>query len=301
MSSIHLVNFPTKQRGFGFELKKALNQRDVSVELTESTDYLMDLGDGQKVLPKLMLHESEVAVSECLFFMKRRKPKPMYSSVFLQFVKLMKGQYLNSAFVDHHKNVDKQSQYINLIAHGFAIPRTMLVHGSEFHKYSSHIVGAFSFPLVVKAAGSGGKYVWKVNSIQEIDSLISRTETDRTETIVIQEFIEQSKEEYRVVLCLGEVQAIIIRSSTSFHNNYAQGGSVTSGILSEEDINLCKKVASISGLDYLGVDFIKTADGTLLFMELQTGPSMTVSKIVAPDIIESIAETLEQKLIKGID
>jgi len=296
MKKIYLVNFPTKQHGFGAELKQALIETGVVAELSDADDFLMDLGNGLDIPPKLLLAGAEVDTRGALFFMKQRKPHKMYSSLLLQFVSLVGGDHLNPAFKEHHKNVDKQSQYINLVAHGYAIPRTVLAYGNAISSHGEYIRQSFQFPLVMKASGSCGKQVWKVNDFDEIEGLLQRVSEERKETVVLQEFIEQSQSEYRAIMCCGDVQAVVVRSSESFYNNYAQGGIVSKGELSAAEVETCKEIAAISGLDYLGVDFFRLPDGRLLFMELQTGPSLKVSKMVAPHIIAGIADSLKKRL-----
>ena len=67
---------------------------------------------------------------------------------------------------------------------------------------------------------------------------------------------------------------------------------MTQGVLTEAEQSLCLQAAKISGLDYLGVDFMKNESGNLIFIELQSGPSISVSKIVNTDVLKKMAKIL---------
>lgn len=297
MKMVYLCNFTTRVSGFGFELKNTLALEGVESVLVDAEEFLMDLGNGTSVSPKLILNGEEVHVSGDLFFMKKRKPHHMYSSLLLQFVGRLGAEHMNTAFNQHHKNVDKQSQYINLVKNNLRIPRTLLICGTRIESSREYIESIFTYPFVLKASGSGGAQVWKVHNFEEVVAHVNSVSKKRNETLVLQEFIEESREEYRVLMCYEEPIAVIIRSSASFHNNYAQGGEVRSGSITEHELQLCIKAARISGLDYLGVDFMRSGkDGEPVFIELQTGPSLTVSKIANKKAVEDMARILKKKL-----
>jgi RimK family alpha-L-glutamate ligase len=300
---IFLVNFPNgNEDNFGTSLERTLSSEGVSVKRVYAVDFALDLGNGAKHTAKLVSTTGEAtSVEGNIFFMKRRRPDAslttlQYASLFLDFVNYLGGDCLNSRFLQHDKATEKPSQYINLIRHNFRIPRTVIIHGSRIKEFRSYIESTFSYPFVIKAAGSCGRSVWKISRFTEIEEHLSAIEdTKNKESIIIQEYVETSSEEFRALVFLGEVVAVIKRSSDSFYNNHAQGGIVSAGLMSESERKLALEAAKISGLDYVGVDFMRDANGEPVFMELQTGPSLTVTKIVNPEVVTSIAKLLSQR------
>ncbi len=303
MKKVFLANFPTGDGSrFGIELQEDLTERGIDAERIDAVDFALDLGNGVDQKANLVSKEGNIIpVSESVIFMKRRRPTSSlhtmkYSSLFLQFAGFLGADCLNHDFFLHDKTIEKPAQYIKLVAHGFRIPRTIIVHGSRIGEFKSYIESIFAYPFVMKAGGSGGSAVWKISKFDDIEiHLNTVTDEVQKETIIIQEFVQSSNEEFRALMFQGEIVAVIKRSSESFYNNYAQGGTVTPGVLTDHESMEVKKVARISGLDYLGVDFMRDDNGASLYMELQTGPSLNVTKLVNPNIVHDIGALLAER------
>ncbi len=269
---------------------EALNGESVSIN---SCDLLMDLGNGYDKTPCLVSSEGLFSVNkEDVVFARNRKPNVFYSTLLLQFFEALGLKTLNKVFKQHHKNTSKQAQYINLIANGFRIPRTVIVPGEKVKNFLGYIQAEFLFPFVMKIDGSCGRGVWKINSIDEVEKYLVSADKSKAEAVVFQEYVTNSKSEYRTLCLNGAIVEVITRSSENFLNNHAQGGIVTQGVLTEAEQSLCLQAAKISGLDYLGVDFMKNESGNLIFIELQSGPSISVSKIVNTDVLKKMAKIL---------
>lgn len=295
MKKVFLLNFPNDDDSFfGDELHQELEKLGVPTYRGDVVDFLLDLGNGKGIAPKLIRGEELVEPKEALFFLKKRqKHNRFFSSLLSQFVGLFGGYQLNELYKQHHKNISKFSQAITLIKNGYRIPRTLLVYGKKYSDYRKYIEQQLAYPFVLKASGSGGNSVWKIDNFDDISSLVSDLSDDRAEVLAFQEYIETSREEFRVVFFEGEVVSLVRRSSEDFYNNAAQGGHVSVADVSENEIAVCKNIARISGLSYLAVDFMRLENGESVFMEVQTGPSMTVSKTANPETVRQIAVTLK--------
>lgn len=300
MNKIFLINFPSDHKNkFGDELLKELVNLDMEVARDFAENYLMDLGNGRDILPDLVYSHSNKSV-ECkdakFFFRMRESHNVFLSALLCQFVSLVGGVRFNQKYDEHQKNTGKAAQAINLVRHKLPIPRTLLVSGAYYSSFQEYIESALSYPMVVKGDGSGGNQVWKVDSFDEIKSRIKDIEKDRKEVLIFQEYIPTSDEEYRIVFFNGEVIARVSRSSDTFYNNAAQGGRVAQAQVTESELQLARKVAGISGMDYLSVDYMRLKGDSVVFIEVQTGPSMNVTKKVNPNAVGQIANLLARGL-----
>lgn len=292
----HLINFATRNEGFGKDLGIILaNMKETTaIHFGTASDYLLDLGNGFDIKPTLLCCDAKICVdSSDLVFMRKRQSLGFYSTLVVQFFDLLGAKIVNKVrYFESNDNISKQAQYINLVKNGFRIPRTILVNGASTKKFKSYIESVLDYPMVLKGKGACGREVFKVNSFSEIENHISEMSTEKTEAVILQEFVKTSHEEYRVVFMLGRVIAVIIRSSQDFLNNHAQGGSLSTTELPASELSRCVEAANISGLDYLGVDYMRDKSGNMIFLELQTGPSINVTKEIEPEAVSRIANIL---------
>jgi len=293
MNKILLVN--TYQK-LSEQLLESLKRLGSEAMVVKANDFLLDIGNGDTIKPKFINKNLEELTIDAgtVVFMTTRKPNKTYSSLFLNLCKALQAKVLDPAFLEMNKSTSKHLQYIRLVAAGMRIPRTVLVRPSMLEIYKPYICSQFETPFVVKGFGSCGKTVWKVNSLDELQQILVEVDKDRKEVLVIQEFVENSHEEFRVLCLLGKPIATIARSSENFLNNHAQGGRVNSAVLSDRELAIATEAALISGLDYVGVDFMKDKNDNMIFLELQTGPDIEVSKIADPDVISKIARELSK-------
>jgi hypothetical protein len=290
----HLINFATRNATFGNELQGELQANHQQVYSANASDYLLDLGNGSTIRPQLVMPFGVVTTSpETTFFLRRRKPLKFYSSLLTQFSLILGANVLNHArYTEHYDNISKQSQSINLVKNGFRIPRTIICNGESVTRFRSYIESELSYPIVLKGKGSCGNKVWKVNSFYEILEHLNSVSPEVKEAVILQEFIKNSYQEYRVVFMKEQVVAVVVRSSEAFLNNHAQGGNVSTVNLPDDELARCREAARISGLDYLGVDYMKDENGDMIFVELQTGPSLNVTKEINPNAVKTISQIL---------
>jgi len=298
MKKIFLINFPKNDDSFfGDELSSELEKKLVPVYRGFAEDFALDLGNGREFKPKLILDCDIIDAKDTVFFFKKRMSHNRFHSTLLaNFLPLVGSHQINEIYKEHHKNIGKMAQAINLVKNGYRVPRTLLVHSKSIEKFKDYIEKEFKYPFVLKGSGSGGYSVWKVGSFSEIKGHISSMSLDKKETIVIQEYIDTSHEEFRVVMFLEEPVAIIRRASEGFYNNYSQGADVSATQINNNELENCKNISKISGLKYLSIDFMRDFSGDQIFLELQTGPSMTVSKKANPEIIKEIATIIRKAL-----
>jgi hypothetical protein len=277
----------------GNELETELNARNVTVEQSVTGDFLIDIGIPHSD-SKLITADGEIDYINEFFFLRKRSKKFQYfSSLLANFFSLHNASYTNTLFREHHKNISKFTQLMKLDAAGYAVPRTLILAGGRIVEFKTYIESQLQYPFVLKGSGSGGNVVWKINSFDEMIEHIEKSDESRVATVMLQEFILRSNEEFRVVFFGKEIVATVRRSSDDFYNNHAQGGRVDNFELSHKERAVCEEIAHLTDLDYLSIDYM-IRDGHPVFIEVQSGPDIEVSKIANPNIISDIADVLEK-------
>ena len=138
------------------------------------------------------------------------------------------------------------------------------------NKNLNSFLSACKEEVVVKAVhGHGGNQVCLYNPSkpEEIDSIIK---VMAKEDVVIQPFIKGVGQDLRVYVIGGKIIGAVLRTaSKDFRSNYSLGGSVKFYHLKEEERKEVQKIMDCISLDYAGIDFLVTEDGSLLFNEIE--------------------------------
>ena len=170
--------------------------------------------------------------------------------------------------LEHTMNDEKITQMVKFGCHKIPIPETAIFSKISYKKNKDDILKFVDFPCVLKTNGSKGEAVWKVNNLQEFESRIMQIEDD---LIISQEYIKNDYD-IRALFFESELLGAISRySGDGFYNNVSRGGKVEEVKLSETEIELSKKAINVLGLDFGGVDFIRTEEG-IIFLEINKGP-----------------------------
>lgn len=116
-----------------------------------------------------------------------------------------------------------------------------------------------TFPLIAKDSNSShGK---GVKLIESVDELYVYFMSHNIDEILLQEFVDSPTEErsdIRVLMIGKEIAGVFERftGKDRITTNFSTGGSIRPYELTEEVIQICKKLADIFYIDYAGIDFI---------------------------------------------
>jgi len=296
--TVCLINFLAEESEMGTEIESILSRSEsIECQRLYSRDLLLDIGGVEKVSNLYFGHDLIKTDLSFFFIKKRTKENEQLSSLLMQYLHYTGARYINPLFREHQENVGKFAQSVKYNALGYSIPRTLICAKNKISFFKDKIESAMPYPLVMKGNGTGGKAVWLINNFEDITRTADEASDNKLKVVMFQEFIEKSHEEFRVVIFGNEVVAQVRRASEEFYNNYSKGASVSTFDLSESEKQLCLEIAAHSQLDYVAVDYMRAVDGSILILEVQTGPSYTVSKIANPDVGQKIASVLIKKYL----
>jgi RimK family alpha-L-glutamate ligase len=183
--------------------------------------------------------------------------------------------------------VDKSATTFLLHKAGIPTPRTRTV---ETKLPADSYVSDARRPLIYKPLfGSQGKGLMRVDGVADLPA------PEAADNIYyLQDFVPPSGpdfEDWRVIVTRNRVVAAMTRRAGSWITNVHQGGAPSAHTPSAEMSELASGALLAVGGDYGGVDLIRTPDGRLLVLEVNSNPSwrglQSVSEI---DIAEAIVD-----------
>lgn len=128
-----------------------------------------------------------------------------------------------------------------------------------------HIV---SYPIVFKTLdGHGGKEVFLCQTESELEQQLSQL---KNKSVIFQPYIESKAQDVRVWMLGTTVLGAVLRSgSNDFKSNYTLGGTIQKFELPDSLRNAVHQITTSLRSDYIGIDFLKAADGSFYFNEIE--------------------------------
>lgn len=177
---------------------------------------------------------------------------------------------------------DKWASACALARAGLPQPRCALVPETPGARDARARAAAWiGFPLVVKnPRGSLGREVRLVADAEALEAALPELDRGWGEGVLLQEFIAESAGcDLRVVLLDGRVLAASARATLDPGEFRAVGGrwSSTAAELSPEEARLAIEATATVGLDYGGVDLVRSARGPLV-LEVNGEPGLIATE-----------------------
>ncbi len=174
--------------------------------------------------------------------------------------------------ISHTQNDEKVTQMLSFTLARIPIPNSLLFTLDGFEANKEIILSKIPFPCVLKANGSQGRTVWRVNDCESLIEKMTKVEK-KHEVVILQENIVNQydiRALYFYGQCLGAMKRM---SKDGFYNNVSRGGSIEKTEITAEEEDIAVKACQIAGCDFGGVDMVRTPEGPLVF-EVNTGPQV---------------------------
>jgi tetrahydromethanopterin:alpha-L-glutamate ligase len=201
---------------------------------------------------------------------------------------------MNGAFKLQNPYYNKFSQSVLFDLHQIPAIPTLHPIDNRFDKVLSMLKEhSFDFPVVIKQSQGGmGLNVWKADTEQELEDFLK---DKRNLSLVYQPFLENDGD-YRVLAIGGKSLGIMRRVAQKgeWRNNFSLGGAVEK-FESPEMERFVEDICQKMGLEYAGVDVLKTKDGfRIIEINLfacfegfeQTYPEINIAERIVDTMIE---------------
>lgn len=111
--------------------------------------------------------------------------------------------------------------------------------------------------------------------------------------------LEGIHRDYRVFVIGGRAKAAMARHGVDWRNNVAQGGRCVAVELSDDLGALAEATSQRLGMDYAGVDILRTADAGLQVIEVNSVPAWYgLQSVSTEDIAALLAEDLMERVVR---
>jgi len=190
---------------------------------------------------------------------------------------------------------DKRLTYFEMQKLGIPIVDTYFTTAYSFPESPP-----LNFPLVVKeATGRGGKEVFYITSEDEWNRVLEHISSNE---LVIQQANVKLGRDIRVFVIGKEIIAAILRKSDhDFRANFTLGGTAELYELSEEEQSLVKKILEHFDFGFVGIDFLISEDGNLLFNEIEdVVGSRTLSSTTDINVLEKYVKFIKKRVLETI-
>lgn len=179
------------------------------------------------------------------------------------------------------------------------MPKTYVVRSAEFIPEIMKDIG--TYPVILKAAtGAKGIGVSIVESQRGLRSMIEMLmNDDDAHPLIVQEYIKEARgTDVRVFIVGNKIVAAMDRIATKkgeFRSNFSLGGKVKVASLSPEEKKISLKAAKACGLDFAGVDLIRSKRGPKI-LEVNSNPGLQgITEATGIDVAGHIIDLAVQR------
>ncbi|MDA9986591.1 RimK family alpha-L-glutamate ligase [Crocinitomicaceae bacterium] len=186
---------------------------------------------------------------------------------------------------------------ILLRANGLRTPKTMYINKLKNVDIVLNRLSKDQKFVIKLDKGSKGKQVSIVSGIAETKSVLD-TIGSMSQQLIIQEYIDSNGTDVRAIVVGDQIVAAYQRKSTGkeLRANISTGGEGHRVVLSDEEEEFCVACAKAVGLEFAGVDFIKSKDDTYYCIEVNHCPGMNVQKFSTVNIMSEVVKRAIQKV-----
>ncbi|GEN85520.1 MULTISPECIES: ATP-grasp domain-containing protein [Oceanobacillus] len=191
------------------------------------------------------------------------------------------------------------SETFNHKAHGYLAMQQLGIPVPESYFFHGKLIPSslpLNFPFVAKAAkGKGGNQVTMIDNQQEWEAYRKSC----TEDFLLQspKNIQPGKD-LRVFVINKKIIAAVLRSNANdFRANYSLGGTASLYTLNKTEIRTIQKIIDAYDFGLVGIDFMFTEDGKLIFNEIEDAVgSRTLSMLTDINILEAYISYIKEKI-----
>ncbi|WP_404453273.1 ATP-grasp domain-containing protein [Virgibacillus necropolis] len=154
----------------------------------------------------------------------------------------------------------------------------------------------FDYPFVAKeSTGRGGNQVFLIKNEQDWQNCIPKI---NSKTIVLQSSDVIHGKDLRVFVVGTEIVGAVLRENKDdFRANYKLGGSAAWYKVNNEEVELINKIIDHFQFDMVGIDFLFSKDGKLLFNEIEdVVGSRTLSAVSDVNILQKYITHIRTQL-----
>lgn len=228
-------------------------------------------------------------------FIRVRGKYSHMTSLLSYLVKGHKVPFNDLGNLEHTQGDEKITQMVKFAHNGIPIPKSIIFSSKSYSKNEKIIKDNITYPCVMKTNGSKGEFVWKIDTEEQLESMIRKIDA---ELLMVQEMIPNTYDTRALFFDHKLLGAIRRYSGDGFYNNVAKGGRTEEDTLTKDETELSIKAKDVLDLNFGGVDFVRTENG-IVFFEINKGPQVYgLEDATGLDIPAEIVGEISKKYLK---
>ncbi len=298
MEKIYLISSKKKSRLIS-DMKKELDHQNIFYEHIDPEYLIFDATGGEGKI-SFWYKGRALDFNNSYVFISNRNRNNLLISLLVMILNHMKIPHSAPLYENVQETEDKHHQLIKLFLHKLPVPKTIVCSASAFLRDKEFFKKKFTEEFVLKAAGSRGDYVWKLSSCDQVEEYFEKLNPQQRKILSFQYLVEEASFDVRALFFQDKCISAMKRQGEGFLNNHSKGASVEKYLLSEKEQSICEQASLVSGLDFLGIDFMVSEKGPVI-LELQNSPFMRGMRSTDPslNIGASIVKVLLNKNHEG--
>jgi ribosomal protein S6--L-glutamate ligase len=278
-------------------IKEVALKRGHEVEIIRYNDCYAVIKHGK---PVLMTKDRELVGFDAVMpFIAPRLAK-YASAIIRQFEN--QGVFTMTSSIAVVRASDKLRSTQILAKHKIAMPETAVsLNTADIDSLINNVGGV---PVIIKLAhGNQGNGVVLSETKKAARSALQALYMYNSDgaSLLVQEYIEESAgTDIRAFVVGGRVVASMKRKSLTddFRSNIHKGGEGTTIKLTEEERKIAIKATKAIGLNFAGVDLMRSKRGPLV-LEVNVSPGFEIEKVTKRDVATPIIEYIERNAKRG--
>ena len=219
------------------------------------------------------------------FWVRRKGQDNFYCYLLCEFLHQHNAPFTDPANRSHTLSDMKIAQLLRLTQQGVPFPESYICRSYSFSLHQDKILENLGFPLVVKRAGERGEAVWLIKDLKALKAKFQEAPYD---VHIVQKFIP-NEYDLRVIVFEDQIIGAMTRHSTDGFANTGYDAKLSLTDLSDEEKRLALDVAQKAGVDFAGVDIVRTEQGPMVW-EINKTPQM--DRFIPATGIDAVTEAM---------
>ncbi len=285
MRTIFLLNAGTRTRR---SFESGLSS--VPIQHLKTKQIIAHLTTGRA--PCFIAQSTAIDFTDSYVFTRLRADDALFCGILYEHLQALGTPASDPITLAYPHAEEKIAQMPRFCRAGLRIPDTIIAREESYEAERTYILNHISFPLIFKLDGSQGRNVHLVQSIAELDELVTRKPPKLR--FLLQPYIANTFDT-RTIVAYGRILGTIKRSAApgTFLNNVSQGANIEAYGLTAEEADVALRATTLAGLDFGGVDLIHTPEGPII-LEVNKSPQINGFERIygSNSVFKTIAEII---------
>lgn len=244
----------------------AAHKHDVNYEYIDLKECVF-YADGSST--HLYSNNKRIDPSSGYFMIRRKDEDNFYAYLLVEFLSQHGAPFTDPCNRSHTQSDGKIAQLLRLTDQGVPFPESFVCRPYSFALHRDLIINKFGFPCVLKRTGARGEAVWFIESEEELAAKMNEAPF---EAHLIQKYMPNDYD-IRVIVFEDQVIGAMTRSSADGFANTSYNAILEHTKISDEEYQLALEVSRKAGVDFAGVDIVRTDEG-LKVWEINKTPQL---------------------------